>query len=546
MEGRQIVNIIWRAYRKHGFKLFIELMFHPVLVPLFSLWSWIRTLLASRVLLYGQWSRYSGFSPRNSLNSFFYKTQWLNINRYGRRGRSPVVGLGDHPLSRWFHLTLWSSFVYANAGAVTILCGTIAWAIGHLVWASVTPWYWVVLICGTVLFSSTGFAMAFVLQNYNILGWMWLPIVFYGALADNLPLATLALLAGSFASITMVVSTSSLLFVLAVVTARFELLLVLIPAAIKLSTHLLPMLLDGGVKDGLINVAKVLGFTDKEVRYKRTNRRFGFANSYFTVLYGIGCLLLWLSMKYFPILPVSALGLFIINQRFMRFMDEQSCYILFLSSFAATVVLSSGSWYGYSAFVLVSNPFPLYLNISSLKKVKSLVRLPSLKPFNHSSLINALEEFLSPVPPQNRILMTFDNPGDNYWAIFDGYRILLEPALYVAAKKEIHLFPDWYSVTETNYQGSPALWGREREYVLQNMVQWKARYALVYEDSGSTLDPVLQQYFDLLATFDWNEWVPFLRNETPWPTDGVPPTWYLLKKKEESSPALLIDDRENT
>src|SRR3972149_4205653 len=74
---------------KLGFWGFVELLFHPILVPLYVIPAWVRSLWASRILLWGQWSRYHGFHAQNAINNLFYRTQWININRYGHLSKSP-------------------------------------------------------------------------------------------------------------------------------------------------------------------------------------------------------------------------------------------------------------------------------------------------------------------------------------------------------------------------------------------------------------------------------------------------------------------------
>ena len=116
-----------------------------------------------------------GFNPQNAINNLFYRTQWINLDRYGRDGRSPITGLGDYPLKNWFHLSLPASYIFANAGAVTTLTGTLVWVISHFFWLEHAGVVWLLFIIIVLLLSTTAYAMAFARQNYQILGWMWYP-----------------------------------------------------------------------------------------------------------------------------------------------------------------------------------------------------------------------------------------------------------------------------------------------------------------------------------------------------------------------------------
>ena len=519
-----------RQMREHiGTRGFIEVALHPVLVPAFVILAWIRTSWASRVLLFGQWGRYHGFHPGNALNSFFYKTQWLNFERFGRNGVSPLVGLGNYPLSRWFHLTLLSSCLYANAGAVTTLLGSLAWVLLHLVWLDAAPWRWAVSVTAVLLFSSTGFAMAFVRQNYNILGWMWLPLALHAVLTGHWALAALAWLAASLASVTVIFAALPLMLVQALAAGHWAPLLVLLPALLKLALHLLPMLSGGGLRPALLNIAKMIGLTPVGVRYKRTSMRLGIANLYLTALYAASCGLLWWPLEGPPFLPLTALGLFVANQRFLRFADDQSVMLLFLSALAATVVASPPSVLGIAGLLLAANPLPLFLGLCSSSRDGTAVRIPALRPFDHTPLYTAMESFLAEVPAGARVYFAFADPAGVYERIFDGYRTLLELPFHVAASHGIHLFPDWYAVAETNHQWAPDCWGRTQQAVLDNAQRWGASHAVVYQDSGTELAPVWNSAgFVELASFDWGQWTEELDGYSLWKA-GRPPCWWLLR-----------------
>jgi hypothetical protein len=506
----------------------IEAALHPLLTPVFIMPAWFRSLWASRVLLFGQWGRYHGFHPQNALNSFFYKTQWLNIERYGRHGVSGVVGLGDYPLSRWFHLSMLSSCLYANAGAATTLLGTLIWASLHLVWLDVVSWTWVLGVTAVFFFSSTAFAMAFTRQNYNILGWMWVPLALYAVLNGQWALAALVWLAASLASITVIFAAIPLMAAHAWSSGDVEAILSLLPAITKLGLHLLPTLSKGGPRTALLNIAKLIGLMPVGVRYKRTSMRFGVFNLYLIGLYGIGCGILWWAQKSVPTLPLTALVLFVVNQHLIRFADYQSVILLFVTVFAAWLMVASPSVLGLVALAVVVNPLPAFFGLCSIKRDRTMVRTQARQPFDHSRLQTGLETFLGSVPTGSRIYFAFEDPRGVYENLFDGYRNILELPLFIAASRGVHLFPDWYAVTETNYEGAPNCWGRTPESVLDNANRWGAAYAVVYQDSGTNLEDVwIHAGFRETACFDWGDWERELDGHHLW-ASNLPPRWYLL------------------
>ena len=54
-----------------------------------------------------------------------------------------------------------------------------------------------------------------------------------------------------------------------------------------------------------------------------------------------------------------------------------------------------------------------------------------------------MNAFLEPVKQSEKLFMAFDNPNGLYEKVFDGYRVLLELPLYVAATQEINYTSDW-------------------------------------------------------------------------------------------------------
>ena len=138
-----------------------------------------------------------------------------------------------------------------------------------------------------------------------------------------------------------------------------------------------------------------------------------------------------------------------------------------------------------------------------------------------------MERFLAPVKPGQRVLMAFENPNGVYEKIFDGYRVLLELPLQVAAKKEVHFMPDWWAVFEVNYDGAPEFWGRDVESVKDNLLTWKTDYVVIYQDSQTKLNPKWEEAgFEALSHFSWLSYEKDLGTKL---YSGETPDWWLLK-----------------
>jgi hypothetical protein len=525
--SERALDTIASMRRSIGWPGIVEAALSPLLTPLLVVPAWLRSLWAARILLDGRWHRYRGFSAQGSLTSFFYATQWLNISRYGIRGRSPLVALGDFPLSRWFHLTFLSSCLYAHAGAVCTLAGTLAWVLLHLAWLGTAPPLWVVVVTATVFFSSTAFAMAFTRQNYNILGWLWLPLALQAVLTGSWVLAALSFFAAALASITMVFAALPLLVVQAVQTGSWMPLVVLLPSLAKLALHLEPAWSTGAGAAALGNMARMIGAVSVGIKYRRTSKGLRPFTVYFIFMYAVGCALLWQALGP-PVLPLAAFVLFVVNQALVRFADEQSVILLFVSVVAAHVLQSPPSPLAWVALCVVANPLPVFLGLCAYERDRTLVRTRTRRPYDHAPLQAALERFLEPVAPGSRVLFAFDDPCDTYERIFDGYHLLLELPVWVASSRGVHLCPDWHAIAETNYAGAPSWWGRSPDEVRENARRLGASHAIVYVDSGEPLGASwAERGFEVAACLDWGERAQELDGEKLWRA-ARPPRWWLL------------------
>lgn len=518
-------------------KLKIELLFYPVFLLYRMPIAWFQSLWEARVLLDGRWSRYMGFNPNKSINSMFYRTLWTNIQRYGRTRNSPVIGLGDYPLKNWFHLSLPAIYFYANAGAVTPLIATLVWVLSHLVWIeTVEPW-WAIAITAVMLFSSTAYAMAFARQNYQMLGWMWLPLALFFTEDGAHMLAAFAWFATGLSGITPVFFAVPIVAALAVISSDPWLPLVLLPAIAHAAFRFLPLATSGGISRSLINVAKMIGVTKKKVRYDRGMQRLGLMTLYFTALYLVSAILMSMALGDVAILPLVGAILFLINQRLFRVADEQSLIVITTTLFAFTAIQAEPTWLAMIALWLAVNPMAFWLSVQRLSPNGGDGKILVHAPFDHSEIESGLEEFLKPVAPGERIYTAFDDPNGQYGNIFDGYRVLHEFPLQVASKREVHLFPDWWAVAETNYEGAPQCWGRSAAEVEDNCERWGADYAIVYQKSGTRLSEKWDDAFEKVSEFDWAHYQHLFRGVKLWPDDRPTPKWFLLRYKRSDEPA---------
>lgn len=521
-----------KKFFEFSFKTKISLVFYPGFLLFMMPLAWIKSIWVARILLKGQWHKYMGFHPQNAINSLFYRTQWINLKRFGRNGNSPLIGLGDFPLRKWFHLSYLGSLFYANAAPIITLIGSLFWALSHLVWMTHINTSWSIFLSLTLLFSSTCYAMAFSRQNYQILGWMFFPLgLFFLNFADISGTTAVFLLMTIGGGVTQIFFVAPIVVYFSYYNSEPYILATLVVAIMVISSRFLPMLTSKSLFLSLSETAKLIGLSSTNVRYERGVRKLSNYTIYFLIIFSIGTLFLSLASDVFPTLAVFGIIAFFVNQRLLRVADEESMIMLFLSLFAFYVIQQEYNFLAISALWLVASPLPVFLSVQEPISKMKFGRIIINPPFDHTEIEKALEKFFVSVCKGDSVYFAFSDPKGSYNNCFDGYRHLIEMPLYFASKKDFHLFPDWYAVSQTNYQGAPNCWGRCPEKVSENMEKWRAKFSIIYQESGSDLEKKWLSHYELLSTFDWKEYDSYFRGFNLWSNETYAPKWFLLKPR---------------
>lgn len=512
-------------------RLKLELLFYPFILFLKLPPAWASSIKNAKVLLVANNSKYMGFYPQNAINSLFYKTQWVNLQRYGRLKNSKCIGLGNFPIRNWFHLSAIASATYANAGAATTLIGTLFWVLGHFVWIGDVETYWLSAVVISLFISSTAYSMAFFRQNYQILGWMCYPFALFLMQGEHYLSASFAWFAGGLAGLTPIVFAFPIVAVFVVYSADLTLFFVMAPAVLLAASRFMPLLQGSNLKDSCISIAKMIGLTKSKVKYKRERKTIGLTTLYFTTLYSTAAFLISWDAGQIVVFPFLGMILFLINQTSFRVADEQSVMVVSVTLFTFTTIQAEPSLVTLFGYWLAVCPTGFFLTIQNINASSNLgYPVKTVAPFDMSELELEMEGFFKAVRPGSRVYFAHEDPKGLYAQVFDGYRVLNELPLYVASKKEIHLFPDWWAVYETNYEGAPTCWGRSITEVRDNCQRWAARYALIYSFDACLNDKWLES-FNLVAEFDWAKYQKIIDDGGLLPPSVKAPKWFLLKQK---------------
>lgn len=479
---------------------FLQLATYPLILLAIMPLAWAKSLWRSRILLRGRWDLYMGFDPLSSLNNLFYRTQWENLRRFGTNSNSPFVGTGEYPLSRWFHLSLMSSYLYSNAGAVTMLAGSIVTFLSVIFFIEVQVWWWVSLAACLTLVSPTAFAMAFYRQNYQILGWVWIPSALYALHSGQWVLATFLLLtSASFAvtpfllilvpvSVGLVGSPNIELFICLLLTLIFIFIILTRPWK-RIET------LQGWKLFGM----QIGTFGRRTARYRRTSMKLHLPLVFVLATYGTATMLLWTANRSIPWPLVLALILTLVNERLCRIADFQSLVMLLSVVLVILVLLNPPSLVTIFAlwFALATPPTLLGVNVDG--SVLSL-RVRPVQPFSHDVILNRFRRVFERMPPLGTTLMVFRDPEGIYENVFDGFRRLIEAPILVGMEFDRRVIPDWYFIAETNREGAPDVWcktwgqveSKVKEYCADSVIIFSVEGRNVLEGSQQTFTTVFQ------------------------------------------------------
>jgi len=489
----------------------------------------IQALWACRVLAKGKWSNYLMFNYLYSINRLVYMTVATNIDRYGRDGESPVVGLGNFKMTNWFHYSLASLYMNWRLGPVISLIGMFGWLAAFSLWSLDVDTWWVALIIGLAFISVMFYINMFILQNYNVIGWMFFPVYLYGIYSDQWLIVAIGLLAASFGSFTVAVTGIVLLMAVALSSWSLTPIIAAVPSMLKLILHLIPAALGGSFNHSFQYIASSTGLTEWRTKYKLVTTKWVHKTGLIQLLLYTQFLLnAYFVTGELSVLLLTGILLSLLNNHIARFADVQTTY-MFTFSLATAVIIQHPSWIMLVSYWLAISPPPSELHIPMEPGTKHIV--PRCAPFKITPIIKDMEKFLEPVHQGERVLLAYDDPQGDYSRVFDGYRFLLELPFYVGTVKQTHIFPDWWAVFELNYKGAPDFWGRDVNSVLNNLSIWKADLAVIYQDAGTELERKWEVAgFTALGEFRWDD---YHKGHGVWPCPSVVPTWWLLRKPSE-------------
>lgn len=499
-------NQIKRKIKKiPGIFFVYQILAYTIVSPILNAARLIQIFFECKVLKWSNRMDHAGFIALSAGTWPFYYRVALAFSSVGRNGIYPYLSIGNYLPKKGFHYVQSLAWFW-KANNHFVIISLFVWWLSYLFWITEVNIYWVFFIMFVTLLSTT-FVGVFSRMNYNALGWSFFPLGLYGLETEQSILVGIAWLCTSFGSFTVFTIACIYTISTTIITFSFWPLFTLIPAILKLTSNIIPLIRLGteklenkssySLKNTFFEIAKAIGlYQGENVRYKRPKSEkslLSFNAKYFFVVYFLFLLSYFLTTKAIPVFFIIGFVIFIINTSFARFADEQSMWMLMLTVSAMSMIQLNNGFDSYLMllpFWIMLSPLPRLFFVGNDQE-RLFWKIPSykpLKPIYIKPILQEFEGFFSGLRENSRVLMALKDPMPFYTKVFDGLRFHVEFPLYVASLKRIHLFPDWFAVFETNYEGAPNFWGREPYEVLKNMKYWDADYAMIYQIDNEDLD----------------------------------------------------------
>ena len=521
----------------HGVGALVRLPFYPFVLLVTNFLRLITTLASCQKFANGKLSQFSNFRPWYAVNGLYYWTMALNLDRYGRTGSSPYLGLSNYKLSHWWHISLPSIYLYWRFGALLPIVSMLSWLVTQSLWLTLPTTDLSVFIISIFLssFSSYFYGAAFCFSNYNIVGWLFLPTLLFSLFTHSNLLAIVSLVLISFGSITACFLGSLLALAISLITGDYLISLVVIPSALKFLTHFFYSDDPFQVFNTILSQIGMYTYSKKPPIFKRLSqwkRLFAPDSLFFISTWSIFSMLVFTSDTPYllesKVAVIFMLFIWILNATFLRFADQISLYMLAFTLSTGILIASSFQIILFISYWLVVSPLPYLISAGPPSNPDCPI---AYKPFNINRLIQACSEFISDIPSESKVILSLKDPNGDYAKIYDGYRVNFELLFYTANIKNILVLPDWWAIFKLNDMPSESVWSSSPSDASKVAKRFDADYVLVTQRSNSNLDASWHKSgFSLVSTFDWGSTGHTILSTDPvWEPVFPAPKWFLLK-----------------
>jgi hypothetical protein len=462
-------------------------LFKKSIVSLFlpNFYYFLALLKSFKIIFKGKLSNYTGLSPLNALNQFFYIVQNINIRRFSRQGISPLIGGGKCNLNNWWHIPNFSHYTFSFAPALSVLWGSLL----IIIWLLFIDFFLNGKIFYSILplFSTLFYKNVISDMNYNIFGLLTISPILYFLTNTDTSFFMLTSVLLVIISPTVFVIFSPIVFLHSFFTGNFLYFfsycalcpLIFINFLYCKKENILSKF--SWMLNAMGLTTNKSGLKRKELNFKNISLRDCYY--FFSYLAAISCLAyIESAYTYFCIYIFIA---HIVNRKLFKFSDDQNISAVFCITFITLLIISK-NYHIYSFFLAC---IPLF---------EPMIKIEKIRPINTYNLISKLRNFVG--NNKKPILLCFSNPKNQYNKVFSGQRILVEPISYICNKNERLLIPDWWAVF--NKSNLDNFWV-ENKFDLMQVV--KSFNISEFISTSKETDILFDKKFIKKKSFNWNE-----------------------------------------
>lgn len=499
---------------------FIGVVLAPIINPLIAI---INIFSSVKAYYEGHWSDYTGFNATSSCTKLFYHTQDHLFQKHGIHGNTDRLSFAPMPMRRFWYHNLLSLRIFVATGILTNVLTGLVWIISFFAITTQLPNPLWACICLFLAIGCSGFhGNFFDRQNYNAFGWMFLPCFIFFVFQANviwLALFGAVILIGST---TAFISAFLLVVVFAILTWQPYLLWSLILPFILLVTQFLVGIKKVGLITGAREVGSLLGFIgvrNKSVTYSRPIR-IAYPTVWMILSLVFPAVLFVNNQSFSSFSPASlaifasipAIWLWFNQTHLFRIADPQSIVIVQITLHAAILMcLPDAGWLALLAFWIAnSNPFIVLALFQDDKPNKLRFAFnPLIQPFTLDPLLSSVRLLSAHVPDGSTLLISCDDPGQDYNQLFDRQGLLLETIRFIVLERNIRTLPTFYSAL---YEPEYHFWGRSVDSIKHNLNFARSSHVLFYHtpDRQEEARALESAGFVEVSTLDWAKEFPEL------------------------------------
>jgi hypothetical protein len=464
---------------------------------------WLKTFKLGFTSMFHKPSNSYSFSWQNSINFLFYESKIIKTELISRSSTAKSIAKKNKLAEFW--ITPLTLSIYVRYKYLVPLILSPVTIISVLLFLKDDIYDYRSAIILLVLFSNFSFMITFLNMNYQILGWVFIPLSMFFISNRQEFLAVVMILLSLYVAIT----PGFLCFPIFVYMSDYNFLIFVPYIVVSLITiyRIVCNRKRTSPLKAIRSIASLIGLYKFKSKYKRKS-----ALRDKTFLYQIILLSMFIGQaridnKHQLIIPLLSSVITILNETGFRVADWENIFILNMISMIFLILNNDFD-------IFLSIILYLYLNPPSnafgipVTKVGQYRKYKLVGPFNYDLSVNNTISLLHRLESP-KILFLYSDPKGHYEKLFQGYGYLVSLFSYCAAKCSIQILPDWDYVASEASKEFPSLWISTIGDLNTNCELFNFNYVFVFANNEFSEIMASNDNFQFINSFEVSELIGF-------------------------------------